>query len=414
MATRQQVSGWIRTRWQLVADLAMQGLLVGLFLVSGAVPETGGLLGLLLGTAQILPLLVRRQAPGAVLAVVALATSAQMLLGMSRTVGYLPALLAIYTAAGSRSSPVRWWVCAAATVSVAAASLPGRGPVEGFLLAVVAFTLAWLAGAERGQQLRRRTALVAERTRLRLEQRIAEENRVAAEERELLARRLHDTLAHTLTVMVVQTEALRCTGELSPAQRERVDRVLDAGRTALTEIRHAIADLDTRATSTAGDNLRERLDELRAAGLDLPADLPPMLAGLPEPLRPVLHRLIGEVTTNALRHDGPGSRLEIWAEPATGQLQVTTVSHRSNSFSNDQRGVGHAGESGGYGLRSLGQDVKAYGGELTYGPVAPDRWRVTARFHIPAECIPEPIPQKADQDLDILPLLREGDSHPRG
>ncbi|GAB2947501.1 histidine kinase [Micromonospora polyrhachis] len=369
------MTGWLRTRWQLVADLAMQGLLVGLFLVSGAVPETGGLLGVLLAAAQILPLLVRRQAPGAVLAVVALATSAQMLLGMSRTVGYLPALLAIYSAAGSRSSSVRWGVCTGATVSVAGASLPGRGPVEGFLLAVVAFTLAWLAGAERGQQLRRRTALVAERTRLRLEQRIAEESRVAAEDRELLARRLHDTLAHTLTVMVVQTEALRCTGELSPAQRDRVDRVLGAGRAALTEIRHAIAELDRRATSTVGDNLPERLDELRAAGLDLPVDVPMLLADLPGRLRPVLHRLIGEVATNALRHDGPGSRLEITVRPEPDQIRVATVSHPATP----PRSPTPSGTQG-YGLRSLGADVALAGGVLSYGPVPRNGWRVVATF----------------------------------
>lgn len=372
---RNRMARWVRAHWQPVVDLATQGLLVGLFLVSGAVPATSGMLGLLLSAAQILPLLVRRRAPGAVLAVVALATSAQMLLGMSRTVGYLPALLAIYSAAGSRSSLVSWGVCAGATVSVAGASLPGRGPVEGFLLAVVAFTLAWLAGAERGQQLRRRTALVAERTRLRLEQRIAEESRVAAEDRELLARRLHDTLAHTLTVMVVQTEALRCTGELSPAQRDRVDRVLGAGRAALTEIRHAIAELDRRATSTVGDNLPERLDELRAAGLDLPVDVPMLLAGSPEPLRPVLHRLIGEVATNALRHDGPGSRLEITVRPEPDQLRVTTVSHPATP----PQSPTPSGTQG-YGLRSLGADVALAGGVLSYGPVPRDGWRVVATF----------------------------------
>ncbi|GAB3141616.1 histidine kinase [Micromonospora sonneratiae] len=375
------ITGWVRAHWQLVVDLATQGLLAGLFLVSGVASTTGDPVSVALSAAAILPLLLRRRAPGTVLAVVALATSAHMLMGMSRTVGYMPALLAVYTAATSRTPLVRWGMSLAAATAVAVASLPGRGPVEGYLLAVVAFALAWLAGAERAHQLRRRMALVAERSRLRLEQRITEENLASAEQRERLARRLHDTLAHTITVMLVQTEALRYTGPLEPAQRDRVDRVLDAGRAALTEIRRTITELDSRAVATATDDLHDRLDGLRTAGLDLPATLPTELGELAGPVLTVAHRLLGEVATNALRHDGPGTRLEIQVRRDANRLRVTTLSIGGPPA---VRPTPRPPVPGGYGLRSLRRDIEAYGGMLSYGRLAPDRWRVVATFPLVA------------------------------
>ncbi|SCL70922.1 Signal transduction histidine kinase [Micromonospora citrea] len=368
---------WARRHWQLLVDLALPALTAGLFLASGVVP--GKPLPVVLAAGQILPLVVRRAAPGPVLAVVGVATSAHMLVGVPRTIGYLPAMLALYTAAANgRSAAVRWGLCGAVTVGVAVASLPHRGPVEGALLVIVAFTVAWLAGVERGRQLRQRTALVAEQTRLRLERRIATEERRAAQEREHLARRLHDTLAHTLTVMLVQSEALRVGGGLAAPQRERVERVLGAGRAALGEIRQTVAALDRRAAVATSDDLAERLDQLRAAGLDVPDGLPRTLAALAEPVLVVAHRLIGEAATNALRHAGPGTRLEIRVDRDAEHIRLSVLSVRPPDDGPTRPEP--PGGTPGYGLRSLAADVEAYGGTLGYGPAGAGQWQVTAAF----------------------------------
>ncbi|WP_214412619.1 sensor histidine kinase [Sphaerisporangium fuscum] len=358
----------VKAGWQQAVDLGLVALLVALFAAGGTSVSP------VLAAGQIVPLAWRRRAPAAVLAVVGLCTVAHMLSGMSRTVGYTPAVLAIYSAAMSGAKAVRWGLCGVTVAAVSAASVPGRGTVESLVAAVVVFTLAWLAGVERGRHLRERTAMAAEAARLRLERRIAGEAAKAAEGRELLARRLHDTLAHTLTVMLVQVEAVRSTARLGPADGERLDRVLGAGRDALTEVRRAIADLDAAGSAASADELARRLGELRAAGLHMRADLAGTLARdlavLPGPVLQVANRLVGEAATNALRHNGPGTKLRVQVEEGPGVLTVRVAGGLRS---------GPAGEPG-YGLRSLARDVRACGGELLHGAEEDGEWVVTATF----------------------------------
>jgi signal transduction histidine kinase len=387
---RQSVLDRLRQHWQLIVDVGLQVLLAGLFLISGVATAASGAavfgsapawLPASMSALQILPLAVRRRAPGAVLAVVGLATAVHVLAGMSRSVGYLPAVLAIATAAERPSPAIRWVLCSTVTAAVAVASLPRRGLVEGTVLAVVAFTVAWLIGVERGNQSRQRAALAEERTRLRMERRLAAADRAAAQSRERLARRLHDTVAHTITVMLVQTEALLVTGALTPAQRERADHILAAGRGSLTEIRKVLTALDSQATAASANHLVERLAQLSAAGLSIPAGLPAGLADLPEPLQAVALRLVGEAATNALRHGGPGTRLDIALDRDAERI-VVSASSRSHTRSRRRSPSGN----GGYGLRSLAEDVEAHGGTLSHGRDGRDGWSVVATFPaIPAE-----------------------------
>jgi signal transduction histidine kinase len=327
-----------------------------------------------------------------VLIVVGCATAAHTTLGMARAVGFLPATIALYTAATTRSPTVRWVLCPAIGLVMAAASDVRHGPVEGLLMAVVTLTVAWLAGVERSEHLRQRAETESQRTeaasqraeaerqrtqadRLRLERRIAEQETAAAEDRERLARRVHDTLAHTVTVMLLQAEALRATAALGPAGNHRLDVVLNAGREALAEVRAALADGDERDSATL---LAARLETLRAAGLRL-AEAPPDLEVLPAPARAVAERLIGEAATNALRHDGAGTLLTIAAAPEDGKLILRITSEPAGS------GGGHSPRpTAGFGLHSLSQDIRAYGGELTYGPVVPSGWRIEATFPLAA------------------------------
>ncbi|MBB5076148.1 sensor histidine kinase [Nonomuraea endophytica] len=334
---------------RLWLELSLAALLAGLFVISGAAVSAP------LGLAQIVPLAWRRRYPALVLVVVALATLVHLRLGMWRVVGYLPAMLALHAAAGSGSRSVRIWLCAAAALALSISDATLRGMVEGGLISLVSFTVVWVTGVERGQHARERAALAAtaaEHARLRAE----------SAERERLARRLHDTLAGTVTVMLVQTEALRHTAAFAPPERERVDRVLSAGRLALAEVRDAIADLDRR--DAAGAELSAHLCRLRAAGLDVPA-VPSM--DLPPPLADVYHRLAGEAATNALRHGGPGARVEYLVEGRVLTIVSTPVRAR------------RAGSGGGYGLRSLAADLQEYGGALAYGRDG-ERWVVTATF----------------------------------
>lgn len=355
----------LRTHWRTVIDVALYATLVTLYTLSGTV------LSVPLAVAQLVPLVWRRRAPGTALAVIAVATAAHSLLGMGRAVGYLPVSLAMYTAATHRSPAVRWGMCGAAAVVVTVAGAIRRGPVEGGVLAAVALIVTWLAGVERGEHLRERATVA----RLRLERRLADQAAAGARARERLARRLHDSLAHTMTVMLVQGEALRATAELAPADARRLDTVLRAGRDALAEVRLALAEEARQETEAT---LAERLEALREAGLVVPETLPHDMAGLPPVQREVALRLVGEAATNALRHDGPGTTLRAGLdEDAAGWTLRLTSRHATRA------GRRTAGE-GGYGLRSLDADVRAAGGTLRYGPDGAG-WEVVAEFPRPAD-----------------------------
>jgi signal transduction histidine kinase len=348
------VSDWARRHWRLLVDLALSATLVTVFAVSGAVVSVP------LAAAQLAPLAVRRRAPGLALVVIGAATAAHSLLGMARAVGYLPLALALYTAATHRSRALRWWLCGAVVAVATTAGAVRHGAVEGGLLAGVAFVITWLAGYERGEHQHERTEHAAESARLLMEKCLSEQH-------EQLARRLHDSLAHTMTVMLVQAEALRSTATLAPADRDRLDAVLLAGRGALAEVRTALADQDH---SDATGVLTERLTATRAAGLRVSASLPDELTNLPTASREVLSRLVAEAATNALRHDGPGTRLTATLRHEGGRctLRLTSVAGRERLTRT----------SGGFGLRSLTTNIAEVGGTLTYGPDPAGHWQIIA------------------------------------
>ncbi|MFB9451228.1 histidine kinase [Dactylosporangium vinaceum] len=346
----------VRGHWRPALDAVLFALVAVLFALSGTA------ISVPLAVAQVLPLLVRRRYPGAALAVIAVATSAHSLLGMARAVGYLPVALAVYSAATHRSPWVRWVACGGAVVLVTVTGAIRHGPVEGGLLAAVALIVTWLAGAER--------AVIAQ---LRLERHLADQAAATARSRERLARRLHDSLAHTMTVMLVQGEALRATARLTTEDEERLALVLQAGRTALADVRLALAEETQRDAAAALDG---RLAALREAGLRA-AD-PPGLDALPPAAREVAYRLLGEAATNALRHDGPGTRLtaELIRAAERTSLRVTSTPRTGHP-----RPAGRT-PAGGFGLSSLADDVTAIGGTLTYGP-AGGSWTVRADFPTP-------------------------------
>lgn len=145
-------------------------------------------LAIVLGTAQIAPLLARRRAPATVLLIVTAATVAHVSLGLWVNIGYVPVLLGIYSAS------TKLWLCSSAALAVATIMSTVKGPVNGGLLAFAIAVVAWILGVERQKHLNDRAELAA------------------AHRRERMAMRLHDTLGHTTTVMLVQAEALRSGG----------------------------------------------------------------------------------------------------------------------------------------------------------------------------------------------------------
>jgi signal transduction histidine kinase len=221
-----------------------------------------------------------------------------------------------------------------------------------------------------GQALRTRD-LRAEALReraMRLEQEQEFAARAAAtEERERIARELHDVIAHTVSVMVVQAGAARHVMETEPGQaRDALTAVETTGREAMAEMRNLLGVL----TPSDGEALLgpqpgiAQIPALvqRVRGAGLPADL--QVTGEPRALSPgidlTVYRIVQEALTNALKYAGQ-VHTEVTLDYREDTLKVEVL---------DDGVGGHTspGARTGRGLAGMRERVALFGGTLEAGP----------------------------------------------
>ncbi|MFF9404155.1 sensor histidine kinase [Streptomyces anandii] len=200
--------------------------------------------------------------------------------------------------------------------------------------------------------------------------------RAVEEERLRFSRDLHDLLGHTLSVIVVKSEAAR---RLAPrdldAALSQVTDIESVGRQALTEIREAVTGYREGSLSTELDRARSALT---AAGIE------PVVRRSGPPLTPRTEALLGwvvrESVTNAVRHSG-ATRCEIVVHSTADHARLT-VSDNGDGHDGDGRdgdvsggdvSGGRApdaasGGVGGTGLKGLTERLAAAGGSLRAGP----------------------------------------------
>ncbi|MFE3033318.1 sensor histidine kinase [Streptomyces canus] len=238
----------------------------------------------------------------------------------------------------------------------------GPGVVSAFLLAVL---LAWTAGQWRRAQ-RARAA--------------AETRRAVAEERARIAREVHDVVAHTLSVMVIQASAADDVFTARPEQaRQSLRAIESAGRSALDELRLLLRafrpedgdpDGDQDADPGAGERtLRPglaRLDELaeavRATGVTVCLDRAGVPEGLPAAVDLAAYRIVQESLTNTLRHAGGADEVRLTVT-ADGERIRITVADNGRTPSGRSAGAG-----AGRGLIGMRERVRMLGGSLRAGP----------------------------------------------
>jgi signal transduction histidine kinase len=200
-----------------------------------------------------------------------------------------------------------------------------------------------------------------------------------AVERARIAREMHDSVAHHLTVIVALSDGALAAVTRAPAQAsEAIRAVSTTAREALAETRRLLGVLRT----DGGLELREPLPGLsdldglftrvRAAGLPVRYER----SGPPGDTAPgvqlVIFRLVQEALTNTMKHAGPGTSAAVRLRLAPGEVRVEV----------EDDGIGSAGvtRAPGGGLTGMAERVTAFGGELTCGPRHPRGWRVTARL----------------------------------
>lgn len=237
-----------------------------------------------------------------------------------------------------------------------------------------------------GRTIRQRRLQQAERLEdlaARLEVEREEKARVAvAEERSRISRELHDVIAHSVSVMVVQAQAAQrlLEGEQRES-RQALGSIETTGRQALTEMRRLLgilrrtdAELALAPQPSLG-RLDALIEQVREAGL--PTEL--RVEGEARPLPPGVdlsaYRIVQEALTNTLKHAGP-SRAKVMIRYRDEELEL--------EISDDGPGTGGSGGAG-QGLVGMRERVALYGGVLKSGKKVDGGYLVRARLPLDSD-----------------------------
>jgi signal transduction histidine kinase len=330
-----------------------------------------------------LPLALRRRHPLAVLgtstaAVFAAASISSGSAGMPLT-AFLALILAFYSV-GAHCDGRRGLVGGAVDLAAlmgydqafgglgqAHGSRPGAGLI---------FAGAWFVGTDMRRR-RREVDLLRERTaRLELE-REAEARAAVAEERGRIARELHDVVAHSVSVMVVQAQAgPRLLDQ--PEQAAGAFRSIEAsGREALVELRRLLGILRRGDEQLAIGpqpglgSLPSLVEQVRGAGLPVDLRIEGEQVPLPAGVDLSAYRIVQEALTNALKHAGVAeAEVVLRYSPSALELEV----------SDNGAGAVPGPNGAGHGLIGMRERVALYGGELEAGAQAGGGYAVRTRL----------------------------------
>jgi signal transduction histidine kinase len=203
----------------------------------------------------------------------------------------------------------------------------------------------------------------------------------AAQERARIAREMHDSVAHHLTVIVALSDgALRAVTRAPGDAADAIRDVAGTARQALAETRRLLGVLradsgpEPRQPLPGLADLEDLLGRVRAAGLPVRYEVSGTGTDLAPALQLAVFRLVQEALTNTMKHGGPGAS-------ATVRLQLTAADVRVDVEDDGTRGSAPPAAAGG-GLTGMRERISAFGGELDFGPRQPRGWQVTARLSL--------------------------------
>ncbi|WP_328742430.1 histidine kinase [Streptomyces caniferus] len=277
-----------------------------------------------------------------------------------------PAHLAVMVLVVLRTRPrmaVEMWLVTFATAAVVTAALgkdPGDLPPVAFFCGVVLVSAAAVRAwrEERRQVVETQTVTAEERSR-----------RTLLEERALIARELHDVVAHHMSVIAIQAEAAPYRVENTPPElatsfstiRENAVAALAELRRILGVVRSAdpdaFAEHDPEAPQPTLASLDALLDSVRSAGLTVEAVVTGAPRPLPQGVELSAYRIVQEGLSNALRHS-PGADARVEISYVLGGLGVRIVNGAPSRLAKPSPGAGH-------GVLGMRERVQMLGGEMT-------------------------------------------------
>ncbi|TQN37321.1 signal transduction histidine kinase [Blastococcus colisei] len=276
------------------------------------------------------------------------------------------ALVIVSFTAGLEVDPPRaYWGLLLATVPFYVGYSFREPLVSDYVAVTVLYGGSWAVG----QMVRQRTQQAAEhaaradRAEREREERAA---RAVAEERARIARELHDIVAHSISVITVQTQAVR--RRLDPGQQREIDdlrAVESTARQAMAEMRRLFGVLRAEGERPALspqpglDQLGRLIADTRAAGVEVSLAVEGPASPLPPGLDLAAYRVVQEALTNVRKH-APGGRVTVCVRHGGGGLDIAVE---------DTGGVPPGTADGaGLGLVGMRERVALYGGTVDAGP----------------------------------------------
>ncbi|MBB6346036.1 sensor histidine kinase [Nonomuraea muscovyensis] len=357
--------------WAIAVCVAAALLVTGL---SGQNSATNlDLFGYALLVAGGLVLAARRRAPVPVLAVTGLCAVGYQAAGFDApAVAYL---FAVYAAvrAGHRTVTVAASVAVLAALPLAALASGLHDTGEAFAQARGALELAWLiAAGAAGEALRQaeRRAEEAERTREETARHRADEERLH------IARELHDSLTHQISIIKVQAEVAvhvaRRRGEQVP---EALLAIQEAGREATRELRATLQALrDDDTTPPRGlDHVPELVERARTIGLDATLTIEGQRQDVPAAVSRTVYRIVQESLTNVARHSAAATAsVRIDCRPDALAVRID----------DDGKATPDTAPVPGVGLLGMRERVTALGGRLRAEPRGEGGFTVQAELPV--------------------------------
>ena len=368
---------------RLADSLWLDAAIVGMLLV---IPVLTGLLGsngvFLVDVVLVLPLLLRRRRPVVSFTAISLLLLLQAVASASPRYGDVALFVALYAIAAYGPVWAVWGGLATGALGAVIATIRWSDGIHdmtllfNMVLLLTAVSAAWLLG----YLARTRRAYVAslEARATQLERDAAQQAQIAtAAERARIAREMHDVVAHSLSVMVVQADGALYAARKRPEQAVETLRTISAtGRSSLAEMRQLLGllrDETTEATLAplpGAADIPLLVEQLRANGLPITLSVLGDLGRLDAATGLTAYRIVQEALTNTLRHAGDDVSAAV-------DVRVTTDSIRIR-VDDDGRGLAAADDGRGHGILGIRERIALHAGTIDAGPRPGGGFRVQA------------------------------------
>lgn len=318
-----------------------------------------------LTVAYTVPLAVRRGYPLPVITIVLAAVGGCALVADEPSQIAVPVALLVAAFTGGREldPPQAWLALALLLVPQGAAQLITDAGATEFAFGTLFLGGAWAFG----HVLRRRSQQAA-----------ADERSAVTAERTRIAREMHDVVSHSLSVIVIQAQAVRHRlGDPKSAEARDLAAIETMARQALGEMRRLFGVLRAEGEDAALapqpglDQLEDLVEQSRAAGLPVEVRTEGERTPLPPGVDLAAYRIVQEALTNARRHAGR-ARANVTLRYRDDALDIVV--------DDDGHGTAAANGAGGHGLTGMRERVRIYGGSLHAGPRAEGGFRVHAEM----------------------------------